>query len=194
MKPYFATRQGIFLSEQMDKDQQYLADCTVRTVQRDSYAQEIFYDGKKKDHTIKNFVITNLLGFVVFLSPTCEGKKHDKKLAEEQDLKFFLQIKMLMDLGFQGLTWGENVEIQMPHKKPRNQELNDEQKEENKHVSSVRVGVEHGIGGVKRLRIVKDTIRIHDFYLKDTIMVIAVALHNFRRSQRICQKTSASCA
>ena len=135
-----------------------------------------------------------MLGFIIFLSPTCEGKKHDKKLAEEQDLQFFFQIKMLLDLGFKGLTWGTNVAIEMPHKKPRKQELNDQQKQENKQLSSVRVGVEHSIGGAKRLRIVKDTIRMHDFFVKDAIMGIAVALHNFRRSQRICRKPAASCA
>ena len=48
LRPYQATRQGVFLSESMAKDQQYIADCTVRTVQRDSYAQELFFDGKKK--------------------------------------------------------------------------------------------------------------------------------------------------
>lgn len=128
------------------------------------------------------------------MSPTCEGKKHDKKLAEEQNLAFFLQIRMLLDLGFKGLTLGENAKILMPHKKPRNGELNAQQQYENQQLASVRVGVEHGIGGTKRLRIVKDTIRLHDFYLKDRVMVIAVALHNFRRSQRICNKLSASCA
>ncbi len=45
---YQANRQGSFVSEQMDKEGQYVGDCTVRTVQRDSYAQELFFDGKKK--------------------------------------------------------------------------------------------------------------------------------------------------
>lgn len=104
-------------------------------------------------------------------------------MADEQNLQFFVQIKMLLDLGFKGLTLGENVQILMPHKKPIKKELDDQQKHENQQLSSVRVGIEHCIGGAKRLRIVKDTIRLHDFYVKDSIMVIAVALHNFRRSQ-----------
>lgn len=99
-----------------------------------------------------------------------------------------------MDLGFKGLHWTENVKILMPHRKPRKKQLNDTQVYENKQISAVRVGVEHSIGGAKRLRIVKDTIRNHAFFFKDTIMQIAVALHNFRRAQRICRKIFASCA
>lgn len=48
LRPYQATRQGVFVSSQMEKEGQYIADCTVRTVQRDSYVQELFFDGKKK--------------------------------------------------------------------------------------------------------------------------------------------------
>jgi hypothetical protein len=135
-----------------------------------------------------------MLGFVIFLSPTCEGKKHDKKLAQEQELQFATQVKVLMDLGFKGLVLDDNVKLLMPHKKPRKGELTAVQKQENRQISRVRVGVEHGIGAVKRLRIIKDTVRLHDFFLKDTLMVIAVALHNFRRAQRICNKPYASCA
>ena len=45
--------------------------------------QKIFYSGKKKHHTVKNILITDVNGYVYFLSSTCEGKKHDKKIADE---------------------------------------------------------------------------------------------------------------
>lgn len=46
--PYRAARTNVGLMDQMDENQDYLADCTTRSVQRDSYAQEMYYDGKKK--------------------------------------------------------------------------------------------------------------------------------------------------
>jgi hypothetical protein len=46
-----------------------------------------------------------------------------------------------------------------PIKKPRGKELTPEQKEINRQISSVRIRVEHAIGGVKRFRIVKDQAR-----------------------------------
>jgi hypothetical protein len=48
LRAHQAERQGGLLAEKLDKDGQYSADCTVRTVQRDSYDQELFFDGKKK--------------------------------------------------------------------------------------------------------------------------------------------------
>jgi hypothetical protein len=44
----------------------------------------------------------------------------------------------------------------MPTKKPKGKELTEEQKLENKKISSFRILVEHAIGGVKRCRIVKE--------------------------------------
>ena len=38
------------------------------------------------------------------LSATCEGKKHDKKLADEQALRFPKGSKLWKDTGFQGNT------------------------------------------------------------------------------------------
>jgi hypothetical protein len=67
----------------------------------------------------------------------------------------------------------------MPTKKPKRQELSDEQKKENKKMSSSKVIVEHAIGGVKRCRIVKDGFRCHKMHFEDTVMLIACGLHNF---------------
>lgn len=50
--------------------------------------------------------------------------------------------------------------IQTPHKKPRGGVLSDEQKAENKQLSSQRVHVEHGIRRVKGFRITRDEYRL----------------------------------
>ena len=43
----------------------------------------------------------------------------------------------------------------MPKKKPKEKELTDIEKIQNKAINSVRVVVEHAIGGIKRFRIAR---------------------------------------
>jgi hypothetical protein len=50
----------------------------------------------------------------------------------------------------------------------------------NKHVSSKRVKVEHTIGQCKVFRIVKDEVRAFKDDFRDTCMLLACALHNFK--------------
>ena len=60
-------------------------DGTERPIQRpaDNAEQEKYYSGKQKRHTVKNNVLANAICKVVYLTATVEGKKHDKKLADE---------------------------------------------------------------------------------------------------------------
>ena len=74
----------------------------------------------------------------------------------------------------------EGVEITQQHKKPPGRELTEKQKVENKQIGHRRVRVEHIICSVKRLRIVKDTIRLTKDTARNMVMEIAVGLHNFR--------------
>ena len=87
-----------------------------------------------------------------------ESKKHDKKLADETDYTLPDGSKLVQDTGFQGFTL-ENVAILQPKKKPRGQSLSDLDKHVNHWLASLRVRIEHAMGGVKRYRIVKDKIR-----------------------------------
>ena len=51
-------------------------------------------------------------------------------------------------------------------------------------ISNVRVPVQHTIAGVKRSRIVKETLRLHRPESSDHLMETACALHNLRRAFR----------
>jgi hypothetical protein len=118
--------------------------------------QRHLYSGKKKDHTLKTEIITNIEGDILDIDPGYRGPKSDKKLHEgSQVAKQFPNAKQMGDLAYQGLEGG-----QVPHKKPRGGELTPEQKEENRAFSSVRVRVEHSIRRVKAFRIVRDEYRL----------------------------------
>ena len=63
--------------------------------------------------------------------------------------------RLLQDLGFLAFTLPE-VEILMPTKKPRGQELTREQQRANQALHHRRLRIEHVNSSVKRCRIVKD--------------------------------------
>ena len=49
---------------------------------KDPEAQKAYYSGKKKQHTVKNNLMINAESKVVLLTPSCEGRIHDKRIAE----------------------------------------------------------------------------------------------------------------
>jgi hypothetical protein len=164
---------------------EFIIDGTERPLNRpqDSEARKKYYSGKKKAHTLKNNVITQRGGKVVFLSDTYEGKKHDKKIADEEGYKFPQGSVLLQDTGFQGYA-PEGVTIEQPKKKPRKGELTAVEKEKNQQISKVRVEVEHQIGGIKRSQIVVQKFRNRTDHYADDVMETACGLHNFRVSHR----------
>jgi hypothetical protein len=82
-----------------------LIDGTERRRQRpkDAQKQAEHYSGKKKVHTDKNILLANAHSRkVVYLSPTDVGKKHDKKIADENEIAYPAGATLGKDTGFQG--------------------------------------------------------------------------------------------
>ncbi len=80
-------------------------DGTERRRQRpkDAQKQTEHYSGKKKAHTDKNIMLANSHSRkVVYLSPTESGKKHDKKIADENGIRYPHIATLGKDTGFQG--------------------------------------------------------------------------------------------
>jgi hypothetical protein len=120
---------------------------------------------------------------IKYLGATHEGKKHDKKIADEECLEFPKNSALAQDSGFQGFS-AKGVDIAQPKKKPNGRELTEDEKFENRLISGFRVVVEHVISGVKRCRIVKDVFRNTKEKYDDVVIEIACALHNFRSYHR----------
>ena len=85
----------------------------------------------------------------------------------------------MQDLGFLAFTLPQ-VAILMPTKKPRGQELTLEQQLANQALHSRRWRIAHVNSSVKRCRIVKDRIRLWKEGVRDLVMELCCALHNFR--------------
>jgi DDE superfamily endonuclease len=72
-------------------------------------------------------------------------------------------------------TWTQSSE----EKAPWGAELTPPEKAINRHISSVRIRIEHAIGGVKRYRMVKDNIRLLKDGIRDSVMETCCGVHNF---------------
>ena len=94
-------------------------DAAERLLQRpvNDDKQREKYSGKRKTHTDKNLLLVNEnTKKVVYLSETADGKKHDKKLADESRISYPKNASLTQDTGFQGYQ-PEGVLVQQPKKK-----------------------------------------------------------------------------
>ncbi len=118
-----------------------------------------------------------------FLSDPYEGKAHEKSLAELAGYTLPHGSCLSQDMGFQGFVLAEGTMVQ-PQKNPRGGELTPPEKATNRRIASIRIRIEHAIGGVKRYRMVQDKIRLLKDSIRDTIMETCCGLHNFRLQYR----------
>jgi len=171
-----------------DEETEFIIDGTEREISRplSNEKQKEYQSGKKKRHTVKNNVIVSVEGRKAgYLSGTYEGKKHDKKICDEENPVFPKGTILLKDTGFQGYE-PEGVGTRQPRKKPRGGELSVGEKVGNSLISGVRIVAEHVISGVKRCRIVKEKFPDTKNNFDDIVMEIACGLHNLRTD---CRRT-----
>jgi len=116
---------------------------------------------------------------ILFLSDTYAGSVHDKRMADTTPYPLPAGSRLLQDLGFLAFPLNQ-VEVIMPTKKPRGRALTRKQKAANRRIARRRVRIEHVNSRVKRCRIVHDICRLRKAGVRDTIMEICCALHNFR--------------
>src|SRR3989441_3717364 len=128
-------------------------DGTARRIVRpqDPAEQAACYSGKKKDHTVKNVLLVNALLLILFLSDTYGGRVHDKRIADATPYPLPAKSRLLQDLGFLAFTLPQ-VEILMPTKKPRGEELTREQQIAQQALHHRRRRIEHVNSSVKRCR------------------------------------------
>ncbi|MGL4609361.1 MAG: transposase family protein [Trueperaceae bacterium] len=101
-------RQGKNFAKTEQKQAQkpkYIIDGTERRRQRpqDQVEQALHYSGKKKIHSDKNVLIVQATSKrVCYLSPTYPGKTHDKKVADQEKIRYPKEATLHKDTGFQG--------------------------------------------------------------------------------------------
>jgi hypothetical protein len=128
---------------------------------------------------VKNVLLINAALMLLFLSDTYGGRVHDQRMAETTPYPLPAGSRLLQDLGFLAFTL-DQVEVIMPTKKPRGRALRRAQKAANRRIARRRVRIEHVNSSIKRCRIVHDTSRLRKVGVRDRVMEVCCALHNFR--------------
>ena len=127
---------------------------------------------------LRNLVAVERKSFRI-ASETYGGRAHDKHIAEATPYPGPMGSRFLQALGFLAFTLPQ-VEVLMTTKQPWGQELPLEQKLANQTLHYRRLRIEHVNSSVKRCRIVKDRIRLWKLGVRDLVMELCCALHNFR--------------
>ncbi len=97
------TEAGEAEAEPKSKKEGFAIDATERRRQRpkDDTAQKKVYSGKKKAHTVKNNVLVTVgERRVEYLGQTWEGKKHDKKICDDEGHQFPEGSTLYKDTGY----------------------------------------------------------------------------------------------
>src|SRR5262249_10839237 len=102
-----------------------------------------------------------------------------KRIADATPYPLPARSRLLQDLGFLAFTL-PHVEILMPTKKPRGEELTREQERTNQALHQRRLRIEHVNSSVKRCRVAKGRRRLWKQGVRDLVMEGCCALHNFR--------------
>ena len=161
----------------------HIVDATEQPINRPKYNQKFYYSGKKKKHTIKRQIVITPDKKLVGISMTVEGKRHDKKLADDSNYLAHAppDTRRLADTGYidsdTDKLWG--ITTIHPHKKSYKRELSESQKIFNKNLSSIRVRVEHVIGHMKYNRIFSDKVRYRKIDHNQVANIVG-GLYNFK--------------
>lgn len=135
-----------------------LVDSLEQPIYRDSdqKEQQKYFSGKKRQHTLKSLMIGIPEGKdIVEVEVGVPGSTADIKLFRQSQDQFDKSQPFSGDKGFQG---GENITT--PHKKKPKRELTQQQKAENKALSSNRIFIEHLIRLLKIFRIASQRFRL----------------------------------
>jgi hypothetical protein len=171
-----------------------LIDATERAVQRSQNyeLQKEDFSGKKKQQTHKCTIISTLTTYILYVGTIFRGKNHDYGMFKkefEPGLNWFKGFHIYVDLGYLGFDDDyKTKKLSIPYKKPKKSKINpnptltEEQKKHNKKVSSIRVKVEHAIGGMKRYKCFSDKYRNKIDDTKYFFKFLSAALWNFNLS------------
>jgi len=163
-------------------------DGTERRTQKpkNTKRRKKLYSGKKKATARKNLVLNDGKRSILFLSKTKSARRHDKCLADKVEIAGAIpeDIALWTDTGFLGLKENHSNTV-MPDKAKKNHPLTEEQKQNNRIISSIRVVSEHTMAGYKRFKAASDVYRNRLPNMDDTMNCICAGLWNLHLGQTI---------
>jgi len=107
---------------------------------------------------MKSLVVVDKADKSVICTAFANGKRHDFRLYKESNIRVKPEIVVKTDTGFIGIT-KIHANSALPKKSSKNNPLTEEDKLFNKEIASERAANEHGIGFVKRFKILSERYR-----------------------------------
>lgn len=163
-------------------------DGTERRTQRPKNLKKRkkLYSGKKKSTARKTIVLSDEKKRILFMTKTKSGRRHDKRLTDKSGLIEAIpkRVGIWTDTGFIGIQHS-HPNCVFPDKARKGNPLTEEQKQNNKVISGIRVISEHAIGGLKRFKAASDTYRNRLPNMDDTMSCICAGLWNLHLGQTI---------
>lgn len=147
-----------------------IVDSAEQVIERpsDYDSQKKYYSGKQKRHTFKNqFVVLPKGADIVDVVVGKPGPTSDLKICRQTFNQFEVQQRFKGDKAYVGES-----QITTPTKKPKNGELTQEQKQDNKQISSQRIFVEHLIRVIKIFKIAQERFRLNKKRYKSVILTV----------------------
>lgn len=130
--------------------------------------QKKFYSGKQKRHTFKNQLIVVPDGKdIVDVVVGKPGAMSELNIWRTRQPEFSSHQKFQGDKGYVG-----EAAIDVPHKKKKNHQLTEEQKQENRSKARKRIVVEHLIRLVKIFRIAAQRFRLRASSYEPAILTV----------------------
>jgi hypothetical protein len=178
------------LKEAFPEVYEVIVDATEQRIERpkDKRKNKKYRSGKKKAHTLKTQIITDVKsGRILHVSDTVEGKRHDFKLFQDTVTPTAKDggIKILADSGYQGIKKKfPGLSVATTFKRFRGVlKLTKKQKRHNRDLSKVRVRVEHALGKMKQFKVLAHVYR-HAKNAYNTFFRATAGIINLRISMR----------
>ena len=152
-------------------DYELIVDSTEQPIERplDNEEQKKYYSGYKKMHTMKGqFIILPNGKDIVDVVVGKPGPTSDINLFQERETFLAHEQGFKGDKGYIG---SDKINTP-PHRKPKEGELSEEQKQENKDFSSERIFVEHTIRTIKIFKIARERFRLRRDIYEQVILAI----------------------
>ena len=142
-----------------------LADATEQVILRpqDKRKRKPYHSGKQQDFTEKTQIATTRKGYVIHVSDSIGGRRHDYRLFKESKLPQVIpkDVPLYLDTGYQGVqTDYPDLRVEIPFKRKKGQgDLSHSQKIFNTKQRRIRIRVENAIAQLKKYQVLNQTYR-----------------------------------
>jgi DDE superfamily endonuclease/Helix-turn-helix of DDE superfamily endonuclease len=177
------TLEGVL--EKHPEFKEVLIDATEQELPKpkDKGRRKELYSGKRKRHTAKMQVLSTRKKLILHLCRHVPGRVSDLVLLRATGVmrRISEEVVVRVDKGYEGLQEEyPGVRVEKPKRAKRGHPLSVLEKILNRAMSTLRIPVEHAIGGLKKFRLLAGIYRGEAERYDESALVIA-GLHNYRQ-------------